>query len=156
MLLNYLSLALEFYKETPFLKTISEGGVLNDEREYAKEKALLTTLWSNATFEDFSEPYIFLNNRISYLKDKLFANLVEEKIELGFSEFLNGNLYLEINKSDFNNETPYFISIYLQSENEEIYEFPKVYLGVSDNEACIYAIQGKKILKENMSSFEKK
>lgn len=156
LLLKYVSLALDFYKDCPFLKFVSEGGVLRDEMKYAKEKTLMTTLWANATFEDFSDPYIFLNNRISYLEDKKLGDLQGQRIELGFCETLNGSLYMEINKADFNNETPYFVSIYLLSDNNEVYEFPNTYLGVKDKEACIYAIQGKKKMKEYMSSYEKK
>lgn len=156
LLLKYVLLAMDFYKESPFLKFISEGGVLQDDIKYAKEKTLMTTLWSNATFEDFNDPCMFLNNRIAYLEDKKLGALQGRRVELGFSEALNGNLYIEINKSDFNNETPYFIRIYLLSGDNEIYDFPNTYLGIKDNEACIYAIQGKKIIKENMSSYEKK
>lgn len=156
LLLKYLSLALDFYKNCPFLKFVSEGGVLRDEIKYVKEKTLMTTLWSNATFEDFNDPCKFLCNRIAYLEDRVLGNLIDSKIELGFSEKLNGNLYLEVSKSDFNNETPYFVDIVLVSDNNEIYRFPKVYLGINDKEACIYAIQGRKMIKEHISPYEKK
>lgn len=136
-LIEYVSLASLFYPDINF----------PDDSNNYREKMILTTLWSNATVEDFKDPIEFLKKRISFLQNDTL------NLNLGYIDILEGDLELNITKDTILNETPLQIELSLKNENNEIYNFPKIKFGIYNNEAYIYAIQNK---EQEANSYIKK
>ncbi len=138
LLESYVSISLQFYQDSKYLKEIdNESKLLNENIDIRKN--IMAMLWSNATFEDFSNPIEFLKRRINFLN----SEYTETKINYGEIPIFNGNLEIEIKKGEIYNETPYqFNSALINSEGLK-YNFPNVKFGISDNTLYIYAIQNK-------------
>lgn len=119
LLITYTNLAYEFYKDK-FPEDISE---------HDKIKSILALLWSNATSEDFKNPIMYLQKRIS------FFNLDNLDIEADSSL---GKLKINLIKDELCNETPYYLEI---KANDNM--LPKVSLGIFEDTGYIYAIQNK-------------
>lgn len=141
LLVEYVEKALEFYDNSNF-----EDEVLMCEYEgVCKEKVIMTLLWSNATVEDFHDPCSFLRKRIDYFE---LGDLKEYKYPqiVGYSEILGTDIECCINKARIESETPYYLQIFLLNpdDGKRIYEFPRIYFGVSEGIANIYAIQNAK------------
>ena len=145
LLIEYTLLALEFYNDTNFPQEILDYQMFNDNK-ICKEKMIMTLLWSNATIDDFKKPNKYLKNRINFLK-----NNIEEQ-ELGYSNNLDGNINIKIEKDSIYNETPLKASISI-SNDFETYYFPEIKFGISQNKLYIYAVQSN---KENNNNFSKK
>ncbi len=123
LLEKYVEKCLTFYdySEEPDLKD--------------KIKKTLALLWSNATYEDFNDPINFLRKRIAFFDFSL------EPKEVYISS-LESNLSLSLNKSNLENETPYYLSTELSNGTDK-YFLPNIYFGIDSNKAYIYAIQNK-------------
>lgn len=135
LLNEYVNISLDFYKESKYLKEI-----INENIDIRKN--ILAMLWSNATYEDFSNPIEFLQRRID------FFNTYEDNIDYGYLDILNGNLEININKDEIYNETPYEMNIKLVNDNE-VFNFPLIKFGISNNKLYIYAIQNRENEKNN-------
>ena len=108
----------------------------DNDTKICKEKAVLAMLFANATLEDFNDPCDFLRKRIEFMKNDISCQK-----DLGYSDIFKGNVTLDIEKDIINNETPYQMIIRCTSENGDVYVFPRIKLGISDDRVYIYAIQ---------------
>lgn len=133
---EYLNYAYTFYQSDTYIKDIKE--------EVNKKKALLTILWSNATYDDFANPIGYIKKRIDFFKNR---PLIENNN--AFSTILGCNIEAICNKELVTNETPYNITFRLFNENNEEMFLPTIRIGLSNNKAYIYSIQNKNELEKN-------
>ena len=154
LLVEYVKKAIEFYDDSNYPEEILNGIGIEQNKGISKEKVIMTLLWSNATVNDYQDPCNFLRKRINYFK---LGNLEDYRISkiIGYSEILDSNIECVIEKARIESETPYYFKSYLISPDngERIYEFPRIYFGISDGGVDVYAIQnGKnKILNEKIA-----
>lgn len=134
-LIEYTEEALNFYPNTNYPEEILNNKMIN-EKYICPEKMILTTIWSNATVDDFQNPVNFLKRRIAFFKNSQLQK------DLGYLDILKGILKINIKKDNILNETPNQMEITLNSK-EETYTFPQIKFGISDNKCYIYAIQNK-------------
>lgn len=145
LMLEYVDKALAFYGDDYFPSAIVENDYRYTDKGISKEKAIMALLWSNATYEDFNDPCNFLRKRIAFFELGQFAEYKEEKI-VGYSNVLGFDIGVQLMKNGLENETPYslVINLYDPLSNEKTYEFPRIYFGICDNIAYVYAIQNSK------------
>lgn len=153
LLTGYLNLAKSKYDLTKYYEALDFSDIKNHERVI--NKIVLTTLWANATYDDFSESEEFIKRQIAFLKDDTFSKYNEPTI-IGYSEMLGGYVEIENISEPILNETPTSLKISLiEPETNERYTFPLVRYGIEDGKCYIYAVQkNKKFDEEN--SFKKK
>lgn len=135
-LIEYTITALNFYKRNNFPEEILDNKMYN-EKHICPEKMILTTLWANATVEDFQNPVNYLKRRIAFFQNK------QENYNLGYVNILKGNLQIKILQDSILNETPNQIEITLNN-NIDIFKFPKIKYGIENNKCYIYAMQNSK------------
>ena len=148
LLIQYVNLAMNFYDMDNYDKDILNYKMYDEDRRICKEKVILSLLFANATVEDFNDPCQFLRKRIDFINNHLVG-----KYDVGYSDILKANVSIEIEKDVINNETPYQMIINAINHDGQVYEFPRIKLGVSNDVVYIYAIQNK--VGEN-NSFSKK
>lgn len=145
LLIQYVESALAFYDDFSYHEEVRDSDYHDNELGISKEKLVMISLWLNATIEDFNDPCMFLKKRIAFFE---LGNLEKylESMNVGYSEVLGTDVEIRLVKNGLENETPYALKIYLvkPENNVRIYEFPKIYFGVCDNEAYVYAIQHDK------------
>lgn len=153
LLTEYLTLARTKYDLTKYYEALEFSDIKNHEQVI--NKLILTTLWANATYDDFSDSEEFLRKQISFLKDNTFSEYNEPTI-IGYSEMLGGYVEIENISEPILNETPNSLKISLvEPETNEKYTFPLVRYGIKDGKCYIYAVQkNKKFDKDN--NFKKK
>lgn len=153
LLTEYLALARKKYDLSIYQDELTFADVENYEQVI--NKIILTTLWANATYDDFSESEEFLKKQIAFLKDETFSEYEEPTI-IGYSETLGGYVEVENIQETILNETPNSLKIsVIEPETNERYTFPLVRYGIEDNKCYIYAVQkNKKYDEEN--KFKKK
>lgn len=153
LLTDYLNLAKSKYDLTKYYEALDFSEIKNHEQVI--NKIVLTTLWANATYDDFSESEEFIKRQIAFLKDDTFSKYNEPTI-IGYSEMLGGYVEIENIFEPILNETPTSLKISLiEPETNERYTFPLVRYGIEDDKCYIYAVQkNKKFDEEN--SFKKK
>lgn len=148
LLVSYVNLAKEFYVEDKHITRIKEID------ETLTNKMILTHLWSNAIVEDFNDPILFLEKRISFMKN----DFEQSKFSFGYSELLDGDINLEIAKDTLVNETPYRLNFSLCTKENKVYHFPQVKFGIYEDKVYIYAIQNQdmdlEIKKVNRSLYK--
>lgn len=148
LLSMYVQVACKFYSDHDFYEEVLDRSYYQ-EGKICKEKAVMALLFSNATYEDFANPIRFLLKRIIYFLEKPFFT---EKMELGYSELLQGDINVVIEKEKVVNETPYFMQIILKKEEEE-YKFPKINFGIFHDEIDVYSICNK---EHSINTYSKK
>ena len=142
LLTEYLTLARTKYDLTKYYEALEFSDIKNHEQVI--NKLILTTLWANATYDDFSDSEEFLRKQISFLKDNTFSEYNEPTI-IGYSEMLGGYVEIENISEPILNETPNSLKISLvEPENNEKYTFPLVRYGIKDGKCYIYAVQKNK------------
>lgn len=148
LLTEYLALARKKYDLSIYQDELTFAGVENYEQVI--NKIILTTLWANATYDDFNESEEFLRKQIAFLKDETFSEYEEPTI-IGYSETLGGYVEVENIQETILNETPNSLKIsVIEPETNERYTFPLVRYGIEDNKCYIYAVQkNKKYDEEN-------
>lgn len=148
LLTEYLALARKKYDLSIYQDELTFADVENYEQVI--NKIILTTLWANATYDDFSESEEFLRKQIAFLKDETFSEYEEPTI-IGYSETLGGYVEVENIQETILNETPNSLKIsVIEPETNERYTFPLVRYGIEDNKCYIYAVQkNKKYDEEN-------
>ncbi len=153
LLTDYLNLAKSKYDLTKYYEALDFSDIKNHEQVI--NKIVLTTLWANATYDDFSESEEFIKRQIAFLKDDTFSKYNEPTI-IGYSEMLGGYVEIKNISEPILNETPTSLKISLiEPETNERYTFPLVRYGIEDGKCYIYAVQkNKKFDEEN--SFKKK
>lgn len=153
LLTDYLSLARKKYDLSIYQDELTFADVENYEQVI--NKIILTTLWANATYDDFSESEEFLRKQIAFLKDETFSEYEEPTI-IGYSETLGGYVEVENIQETILNETPNSLKIsVIEPETNERYTFPLVRYGIEDNKCYIYAVQKNKRYDEE-NKFKKK
>lgn len=133
-LVDYVKVATEFYGD-------------------ADENIVMATLFFDATNEDFCNPIDYINRKKNFILDSRLDSL-KEGILLGYSEILDGNIYVQLSKDHVFYETPYVLETSLFGKNGG-YNFPGVSFGIEDNKAYIYSIQ-KRDVSTDKSLYEKK
>lgn len=142
LLTEYLTLARTKYDLTKYYEALEFSDIKNHEQVI--NKLILTTLWANATYDDFSDSEEFLRKQISFLKDNTFSEYNEPTI-IGYSEMLGGYVEIENISEPILNETPNSLKISLvEPETNEKYTFPLVRYGIKDDKCYIYAVQKNK------------
>lgn len=142
LLTEYLTLARTKYDLTKYYEALEFSDIKNHEQVI--NKLILTTLWANATYDDFSDSEEFLRKQISFLKDNTFSEYNEPTI-IGYSEMLGGYVEIENISEPILNETPNSLKISLvEPETNERYTFPLVRYGIKDGKCYIYAVQKNK------------
>lgn len=142
LLTEYLTLARTKYDLTKYYETFEFSDIKNYEQVI--NKLVLTTLWANATYDDFSDSEEFLRKQISFLKDNTFSEYNGPTI-IGYSEMLGGYVEIENISEPILNETPNSLKISLiEPETNEKYTFPLVRYGIKDGKCYIYAVQKNK------------
>ncbi len=124
-------------------------------KKYAIEgriKGYLTVMWSNATYEDFANPCLFIQKLINFYKNKL-CNSEETVYNQNVDSLNNSDILIKDVKQDIRMETPYAFTPMLKDYNDE-YELPTISYGIDNNTCYIYAVQNKQ--KEINSSYQKK
>ena len=153
LLTEYLALARKKYDLSIYQDELTFADVENYEQVI--NKIILTTLWANATYDDFSESEEFLRKQIAFLKDETFSEYEEPTI-IGYSETLGGYVEVENIQETILNETPKSLKIsVIEPETNERYTFPLVRYGIEDNKCYIYAVQKNKRYDEE-NKFKKK
>lgn len=153
LLTEYLALARKKYDLSIYRDELTFADVENYEQVI--NKIILTTLWANATYDDFSESEEFLRKQIAFLKDETFSEYEEPTI-IGYSETLGGYVEVENIQETILNETPNSLKIsVIEPETNERYTFPLVRYGIEDNKCYIYAVQKNKRYDEE-NKFKKK
>ena len=126
LLTEYLVLAKSKYDLTKYYEALEFDDIENP--EHIINKLILTTLWANATYDDFNWSEEFLRKQILFLKDNTFSEYNEPTI-IGYSEMLGGYLEIENIPEPILNETPTSLKISLiEPETNERYTFPLVYM----------------------------
>lgn len=142
LLTEYLTLARTKYDLTKYYEAFEFSDIKNYEQVI--NKLVLTTLWANATYDDFSDSEEFLRKQISFLKDNTFSEYNGPTI-IGYSEMLGGYVEIENISEPILNETPNSLKISLiEPETNEKYTFPLVRYGIKDGKCYIYAVQKNK------------
>lgn len=142
LLTEYLNLAKNKYDLTKYYEALEFSDIENYEQVI--NKIILTTLWANATYDDFTESKEFLKRQISFLKDNTFSEYETPTI-IGYSEVLGGYIEIENINETIMNETPYSLKISLIEPNtNERYTFPLVRYGIENGKCYIYAVQKDK------------
>ena len=142
LLTEYLILAKSKYDLTKYYEALEFSDIENSEQVI--NKLVLTTLWANATYDDFEDSEEFLRKQISFLKDNTFSEYNEPTI-IGYSEVLGGYIEIENISEPILNETPNSLKISLiESDTNERYTFPLVRYGIKDDKCYIYAVQKNK------------
>lgn len=136
LLVRYVQLASNFYQNTDFDDIRLNDVFLNAGNGISKEKLILTLLWLNATYEDFANPNLFLEKRISYF---LSSQVIPDSV-IGYSNILKSTVFMEQVKDDIEYETPYKLLFSLENENG-IYYLPEVKYGIFNDTIFISAIQ---------------
>lgn len=142
LLTEYLTLARTKYDLTKYYEALEFSDIKNHEQVI--NKLILTILWANATYDDFSDSEEFLRKQIAFLKDNTFSEYNEPTI-IGYSEMLGGYVEIENISEPILNETPNSLKISLvEPETNEKYTFPLVRYGIKDDKCYIYAVQKNK------------
>lgn len=142
LLTEYLTLARTKYDLTKYYEALEFSDIKNHEQVI--NKLILTILWANATYDDFSDSEEFLRKQIAFLKDNTFSEYNEPTI-IGYSEMLGGYVEIENISEPILNETPNSLKISLvEPETNEKYTFPLVRYGIKDGKCYIYAVQKNK------------
>lgn len=153
LLAEYLYLAKSKYDLTKYYEELNLANVENYEQVI--NKIILTTLWANATYDDFEDSKEFLIKQIAFLKDETFSEYEEPTI-IGYSEILGGYVEVEKISETILNETPNSLKISLiEPGTNEKYTFPLVRYGIKDGKCYIYAVQKNKKYDED-NKFKKK
>lgn len=124
-------------------------------------KGILSTVWINATEENFKNPEQFLKMRIQFLEDEnslndLNAKFIGEKI----GTLDDSQIEVEIKKQNpFAHETPYVFTSQIQKElngNIETFNLPNISYGIYDDKCYIYSIQNKSKKNDQLTPYQKK
>ncbi|MBR1376229.1 MAG: hypothetical protein IJ565_00215 [Bacilli bacterium] len=92
-------------------------------------KKCVALLWSNACFEDFSKPTVFIDNRINfYINDDFLKH--EKEID---------NIVIKKNIESIYKETPYAFKAYIKIDNDKYY-LPSINYGISNDTCYIYKL----------------
>lgn len=142
LLVEYVEKAISFYdeKEFSFLEDIKYLYPDQDIEQIKEEyliKYIICTLLANLSYSDFEYPLGFLEDRI-----EMFDNPILENKELDFDlETINAKLHLIEEKSPIKTETPYRLTGYVEYDDGYKLMLPGLYVGKTNDNYQVYAIQ---------------
>ena len=137
---TYLDAMREFLNKNPFL--YDEDNIYYDGDVIAQEKYFLATLWSNASFQDFKDPLLFIAKRIQYLKDDSFPiPKLHLPMKDSFKNFDDISLVYEVKAQHTNLETPYVFKSQLEDQEGNSYLLPIISFGIAQGKCFIYSIR---------------
>lgn len=117
-----------------------------------KIKIYLTLVWSNATYEDFANPLMYIKRRIEFYQNKLTDfNSQEYRKEIEILDNSKITVYNEL--QDLRQETPYVFKPVIQNDFNS-FLLPRISYGISNGECYIYAIQNDKT--KELNDYDKK
>lgn len=97
----------------------------------------MTTIWTDATNQDFTNPVSFLNRYTDFLKQNQWEDLKEEQED----KSINGiKIWKQVAESYSERETPHNYYLFTKNEDGKKIYFPSVCYGIQDDKAYIYAI----------------
>lgn len=144
LLVDYVKRAIKFYDDSNYEEEVRRSVFDDLEDGICREKVIMTLLWANATLSDFNDPISFFKKRINFLDDEIMVYYSDRRV-VGYSNVLGANIGVCAIKNRIGNETPYSFRIFLKDNFDNyLYEFPKVYVGTSNDCAYLYAIQNDK------------
>lgn len=146
LLCEYVDKALMFYDDTNFPQELLDMKYFDNKDMICKEKEILVHLMANATYEDFTNPINFLNNRINFID-----NHENKNYDIGYYDFFDSYVNVKIDKDTINNETPSQFIVELNDNSNNKFIFPKVKFGISNDKVYIYAIQNDFNEKNDLS-----
>lgn len=111
---------------------------ITDIKEEYIIKYCIATLFANASFNDFVDPVKFLEERISMFNNKLLESSEPASVYL---ESIKAKLVYYEEISSIRNETPTRVASRLEYDDGYVLELPRVYMGKTDNNYVLYAIQ---------------
>lgn len=138
LLKEYVYTALMFYPDTDFPEEILDYKEYNEQDRICKEKTIMAYLFANATADDFININQYIKRRIDFINND-YSGIYK----LGFSNILNCDLNVYIEKDNYYNETPYKFTL-LARNGLDTYKFPSIKFGVSEDTLYVYAIQNSK------------
>lgn len=115
-------------------------------------KGYLSLVWSNAIYEDFASPLMFLKKRIGFYQDKSLK-IEKEIYKDDVEQLYESNILIYSVPQDIRMETPNAFKIIIKKDNNS-YELPSISYGIYNNECYIYAIQNKQ--DSNLNDYQKK
>lgn len=136
LLVQYVMTALDFYDDEDFTFFGLDECATPRDKMCLKIKVLLSLLWSNATFFDFQNPYQYLAKKIKFYQQELGT------FNLGYSQILDGEVFIALQKDLINFETPIKLEMSLVNGEERFY-FPTVNLGIADGIVEIYSLKNR-------------
>lgn len=152
LLVEYTMKMYELILNSDKLKKL-ENVYYNGNQKYIID-FIVSTLWTNATSEDFKNPINYIQNRINFL-DKNLSEYDDVTYMENVDFFENGSIKININLNNPILETPYSFEPSIVSLDEESkFELPSIFFGISNNICYIYAVQNNKEKDENL--FNKK
>ena len=134
---EYVDEKQEFLKNHASLYVYDD--IYLDGNPSSQEKQIMTTVFSNASPQDFKNPISFLKRQIEFLKN---GSLFGGKVEIPLEEPFDGKtLVYGLNPQHSKMETPYSFQCEIRNEDQEVYHLPTVSFGIADGTCFIYAIQ---------------
>lgn len=118
----------------------------------------ISTLWLNATFDDYENPVSFIRRYTNFLKDHTFDEFFEKTTISRLQTLQNCSLVIEQKEQEEFQETPTAM-VFTVIKDGIRKTLPRIAYGVSNGVAYIYGIQGYKwddegvIKKVNRSRF---
>lgn len=143
LLIEYVKKAIEFYspENFTFLNDIDSFDIQNTQKtkqEYLV-KYIISTLFANASFDDFTNPILFLKSRIAMFDNKILNDEGEQ--DFGYIESIGARIHIIEEKSPIKAETPYRIKGHLQFDDGYILSLPEIYVGNTGEKYQLYGIQ---------------
>lgn len=114
-------------------------------------KIALINLWTNATWQDYSNPIGQIERYSSFLDDNSITQILKKEKEIYNQD--NTSIIMKTENNDDEMETPYAFTL-LAQDGEKKKQFPSVHYGIHNNEAYVYAIQGKGYISGRKNDYE--
>lgn len=143
MLVNYVKRAVEFYnpEDFSFLNDMDAPDIENLEsiKEGYLIKYIISTLFANASFNDFDYPVEFLRSRIAMFDNRIINH--DGELELGYINSIGARMFVTEEISPIRAESPYRIKSYLQFDDGYELLLPEIYAGNNGEKYLLYGIQ---------------
>ncbi len=136
LLCEYVNMAIDFYNDGSLEKKLEDAP--KEDRDRYLYKYIISSLFANASYYDFTNPISFLNHRIEMFKNRI----IDGKREIYLST-IGATLSFSEEKAPIEAETPYSITGELTFDDGYKLPLPNVYVGVSDNKMFIYGVLSK-------------
>lgn len=102
---------------------------------------ILANMWSNVTDYDLQNPISYIKNRINFLDDEFCVYNSDTLFLENISSLSNSNIEFNISLNNPILETPYSFNSKIVRNENEIFNLPRIFYGISNKVCYIYAIQ---------------